>query len=290
MTLFIPVDYHGKKYPQDIKCEVKEVAGHLDKTTIPFCERYSLHTEYSFAKRKLESDLLNKYPVLKQSHRGVPQLWYSKTWAKEFSEFIFDLTNDHEDPEVIEIHPPFRDYCPDYETFCERYSVFEDNIRERFPKTIITMENRAGAQYPYKFLMSSVSDMAECCKMIESKGLHLMLAADYPQFFTAENYDYADIQIDDFISKHSCLDDYKQHISSIHLWGKRKSVKGRWIAHSAGIAEILPGQKLTQFLELIKTFYDDDQKRYFVPEINASSTYLEDMVRSMSEFGIEFTN
>ena len=45
MTIFIPVDYNGKKYPAGISCEVKEIAGHFDNISIPDIERYSLHTE-----------------------------------------------------------------------------------------------------------------------------------------------------------------------------------------------------------------------------------------------------
>lgn len=138
-----------------MKCDVKELAGHLDKTSIPDVQRYSLHTEYSFTKRKLDSALIERYPALKESYKNVPRLWFSEEWAEEFAEFIFDLTDGHPDPEVIEIHPPFRDYCLDFDTFLDRYTVFEDIVLDNFPDTIITMENRAGAQYPTTFLMTT---------------------------------------------------------------------------------------------------------------------------------------
>lgn len=129
MTTFIPVDYHGKSYPPGIKCEVLEIAGHFDKTSIAFADRYSLHTEYSFTKRNMASNLMSKYPVLKGSeYRGIPRLWYSDGWAAEFGEFVIDIVDDRPDPEIIEVHPPFKDYCPTAACFLDRYAIFEDII------------------------------------------------------------------------------------------------------------------------------------------------------------------
>ncbi len=288
MTRFIPVDYHGKKYPHGMKCDVKELAGHLDKTSIPDVQRYSLHTEYSFTKRRLDSALIERYPALKESYRNVPRLWFSEEWAEEFAEFIFDLTDGHPDPEVIEIHPPFRDYCSDFDTFLDRYTVFEDIVLNNFPDTLITMENRAGAQYPTTFLMTTIDDVADCCDTIEDRGCRLHIAMDYPQLFTAEGYDYSDIPIDAFIEKHTCLEGCKKMISSIHLWGKKQNDNGRWVSHAGGLKYILPEDDLDRFMNMLSTFYDDGIERYFVPEINSSEIYIEEIVDLCVEAGIEF--
>ena len=36
---------------------------------------------------------MDKHPILKESYRGVPRLWYSDEWAIEFAEFIFDVSS-----------------------------------------------------------------------------------------------------------------------------------------------------------------------------------------------------
>ena len=54
----IPIIYHNKRYPLGITSNIEEVAGHLDKEYIKPKSRYSLHTEYSHMKRKLDSKLL----------------------------------------------------------------------------------------------------------------------------------------------------------------------------------------------------------------------------------------
>lgn len=289
MTEFIAVNYHNKSYPSGVKCEIEEIAGHLDKESVNKTGRYSLHTEYSYSKRKLNNRTLDRYPALKESVRNIPRLWFNKEWSKQFADFIIDIVGDSSEPEVIEIHPPFKDYCRSFEELFDVYSIFEDTILSKFPSTIITMENRTGSMYPrYGFIMSSVEDMAECGKGIIDCGLKLNLAADYPQMFTAERYDYGDISINEFVEKHRCLEECKKTISSIHLWGKKQNKNGRWIAHAAGLDAILPNEKLDTFMTMLSTFYDDGRPRYLVPEVNASEEYVQEIARHCMEYGIKF--
>ena len=70
------IEYNNIPYPEGYICKIKEVAGHLDKEEIEDKEVYSLHTEYSYGKRKFNSQILEKYLTLKESKKdGVPQLW-----------------------------------------------------------------------------------------------------------------------------------------------------------------------------------------------------------------------
>ena len=121
----IPITYHNKKYPDSIKSDIDEIAGNLDKSKIKVDRKYSLHTEYSHMKRNLDNELLNKYLILKQSNKdNIPQLWKNKEWAKSFAEFIIEMVGDNIPPEIIEIHPPFDDYCSSFTEFFEVYEVF----------------------------------------------------------------------------------------------------------------------------------------------------------------------
>ena len=49
----IPIQYHKRKYPAGIKPKITEVAGNFDVSSIKCEMHYSLHTEYSFAARKI---------------------------------------------------------------------------------------------------------------------------------------------------------------------------------------------------------------------------------------------
>lgn len=57
MSKLIPVRYRRHKYPHGIEARIREVAGHFDIGKIAPDGDYSLHTEYSYARRKLDGVL-----------------------------------------------------------------------------------------------------------------------------------------------------------------------------------------------------------------------------------------
>ena len=50
--ILIPITYHSKKYPENVKSYIDEIAGNFDKDIINPTRKYSLHTEYSHMKRQ----------------------------------------------------------------------------------------------------------------------------------------------------------------------------------------------------------------------------------------------
>ena len=95
MAIFEMVKYHTQSYPTDIPLRIEECAAHLDITSVDADLRYSLHTEYSYRKRKMDSALLTNFPALVGAHKdGVPQLWKDEQWAAEFAQFVFALAGD----------------------------------------------------------------------------------------------------------------------------------------------------------------------------------------------------
>lgn len=75
---FTLVEYNGVPYPEGFASNIKEIAAHFDKCEIEAAENYSLHTEYSYGKRKFDSRLMSRFTELKSSQKdGVPQLWKS---------------------------------------------------------------------------------------------------------------------------------------------------------------------------------------------------------------------
>ena len=140
--ILIPITYHSKKYPVGITSNIDEIAGNFDKSSISPIRKYSLHTEYSHMKRKLDNSLINKYPKLKSSQKdNIPQLWKDKEWAQEFANYIIDLIGNNQPPEIIEVHPPFNDYCLDFDNFFDTYIEFERIILQKYPNVKIFIEN-----------------------------------------------------------------------------------------------------------------------------------------------------
>lgn len=288
----IPITYHSKKYPVGVMSNIDEIAGNFDKDTIKPQRKYSLHTEYSHMKRKLNNKLINKYPELKASERdNVPQLWKNKKWAREFADFIVELIGDNIFPEIIEIHPPFDDYCNNFADFFDIYEEFERIILKKFPDVKIFIENRGGTFYKGgKFIISNGKSIIQFLQELQKRNLNLKLVLDYPQVFSAEAIKMDDIKLKKIIDFNNNIKQYISCIGGFHLWGKRKSKNGRWTSHIGDLNTFFSNNNLLkdEFINSVIDTFDDDMTRYFVPEVNSSEEDLQSIINDLLRFDINF--
>ena len=286
MTSFEMIKYHGQEYPPEIPLNVEEIAAHFDVSHIGGKLKRSLHTEYSYGKRKMNSELLLRYPIISEAHKdGIPQLWKNNAWALQFADFIFSLVGDSADPCVIEIHPPFNDYT-DISRFIEAYSLFKSKIKERFSDTEILIENRCGSVYHGgKFLVSKVQDIAALCNAIEKNQLQLRIAYDVPQIFTAHNAKKEEL----FIRLLEDTKSFRQYIGGVHLWGKKISRTGRIVAHCGDLNTYFGDSEIkAHFLRAFKECFDDDITRKMVLEVNSGNEDLLSIISDLRLVGISF--
>ena len=130
MVQFTPVQYRNKSYPDDIDPVLKELPAHFDSKESLGDFEYSLHTEYSYGKRKFTSPFVQDLPTIKKcAKKGVPQLWYNERWVCEFVVFLKGFVGQNRPLRIIEIHPPFRDYCASLAEFGPLYTRFEAEMR-----------------------------------------------------------------------------------------------------------------------------------------------------------------
>ncbi len=280
---FIFVQYGGHSYPDGIKPDLVEVAGHFDKESIPDLPNYSLHTEYSYGKRKFDTDLMTGFLHLPAANKdGVPQLWKSEEWAEEFARFIFTLTAEQHAPSVIEIHPPFDDYC-NMQAFVKRYKVFENMIHRAWPEVPIVIENRAGSVYHGgKFILSKAVDIVRLSHLIISEEVNLGIVLDFPQLLTGENIRPDKFDADKYKNIINLIYPYREYIKGIHIWGKKKSEKGRWVAHNGNLNDLFPVKEEKElFIEGIHAICNDGRTRFLVPEVNSGAEDLASVVRDV---------
>lgn len=286
MAIFEMVKYHTQSYPTDIPLRIEECAAHLDITSVDADLRYSLHTEYSYGKRKLDSALLTNFPALVGAHKdGVPQLWKDEQWAAEFAQFVFVLAVGAT-PAVIEVHPPFGDYT-DFDSFIRSYSVFERLITERFPEVDLLIENRCGSVYKGgRFLVSKSQEVETLCNLIVQHGLRLKIAYDVPQIYTAHNAK----KQSQFIDLLHQAEAFREQIGGVHLWGKRKSETGRKVAHCGDLTSYFEGDMETKalFLQQFNKCFDDGICRKMVLEVNSGNEDMLSIITDLRENGVVF--
>jgi len=290
MSIFIPIDYDGRRYPEDISPEIKEVSANFDVAYIRPLKEYSLHTEYSYKKRKFNTNLISSFNTIKESHKdSVPKLWVSKKWAEEFSEFIVKLVANNKPPKIIEIHPPFNDYC-NLNDFIEIYKVFEKGISDTYPDTEILIENKYGTLYRGgKFLISNVTDLEKLCESINKNGLKLRVVLDVIQIFSSYNLGPGKFNTEKISSVIRSIYPIRERIKGVHLWGKKKYKTNRYISHKGDLNTYFIDSELKEiFLKELYDLLDDGIPRYFVPEVNSPSEDLISIVEDLKRCGFKF--
>lgn len=204
----------------------------------------------------------------------------SNEWASEFAYFILEITSTSNSPKVIEIHPPFKDYC-NIDQFVERYSIFMSTIHEKYKETEIVIENRVGTRYSgSNFLFSKMDDIIDLCNVIKEHNLDLKVVLDFPQLLTAEHLDTLNF---DMIKYNLCIDklcNYSVFIAGIHIWGKKQGKNGTLTSHVGNLNTYFGNNDVSknEFIKGISKVCNDGIQRYLVPEINSGSTDLESVI------------
>lgn len=276
----IPVKY-GRCLYKKIKPRIVEIPGRFDVKRVNPQMEYSLHTEYSFGKSKFDSPIFNRLRILKDaSYNGIPLLWYNEMWSREFFQFITHLVGQNQPPKVIEIHPPFRDYCSNIDIFLKRYSIFEELINEEYPESAIVIENRSGSRYTKSgFLVSNASDIANLLQRVKKDKYKLKVVLDIPALFKAlGGIEYLNLeQLKDIFQM---FEKNKESIAGIHVWGR----DGR--AHIGNLDSLFNFdiEFKESFLAFLSDYFNDDVLRYLVPEVNSGQEDFDSIISDLSRY------
>ena len=304
MSRLIPVIYRNMNYPFHIEANIHELSGNFHKEKLIVNSPYSLHTEPSSVPKTFCSKIVNDLEHIKEAQRGnIPQLWRSEEWANEFFIFIEWLIDSNIPPEVLEIHPPFNDYCKSFIDFLDIFKVFYDEFKAKYSATTIVIENRFGTRYKGgKFLLSTYSDVLEFCSILSKSNIKLKIVLDYPQLFSAEviphkkkEENWMGPNPSQLVKKielfNQDLEQYKEVIGGFHMWGKLK--KGnRWIPHAGNFNTFFSNNNdlKREFLSSVSSTFNDDIERYFVPEVHSGESDLHSIVTDMEQEGFTFTS
>ena len=305
MTRLIPVVYRNMKYPSHIEANIYEVSGNFyKKKKLVVKSPYSLHTEPSFDSETFNSKIVNDLKYINEAQKdNIPLLWHSEEWANDFFAFIEWLIGDsNESPDVLEIHPPYKDYCPTFKDFLKRFQVFydkfDDTFNTEYHKTTIVIENRFGTRYKGgKFLLSKCCDILEFCKVLKREKINLKIVIDYPQLFSTEvipskkkeeNWMGANPSelLEKIIKFNLDLKKYKDVIGGFHMWGKLKNKDGKgWKPHAGNFDTFFSDNKVFkhEFLSSVFSTFNDDTPRYFVPEVISGIDDLRSIVADMEK-------
>jgi hypothetical protein len=293
--LLIPIGY--KDYPPRVRPALVERPGHFDITTVRVTGRYSLHTEYSAGARKWNSPVVKQFPALTNAQKhGVPELWRSRDWALQFAEFIVAITPSGNPPEVVEVHPPFLNYCPSAATFIDLFIEFEAAMKRRAQNTLIVIENRCGTRYAAPrgsrkspFLVAETADILNLCHALEARKSSLGIALDIPQLLTAHGVTPDMMTAGRLRRLLDPLVEVRDRIASLHLWGKKIQHGAFGAAHNGDLSDYFGGREYdkVQFLACLREILSDGKRRYILPEVNSNAASIS-IVNDLVDAGFLF--
>ena len=240
---------------------------------------YSLHTEYAASQRKISQAIQKNFPSLTATARGVPLLWKDDKWALSFAKWLISIIPAETPPNVVEIHPPFKEDCPDQPTFLSRFNVFADEFLSRFPSTKLVLENRSGSQRHKPFLISTPAECAELAQILPDT---LQLCVDFPQLFTSL-CETAFPTVEEVDSVFHYVTSFRDKVFSIHLWGRENGH-----AHMGDLKSLFQSDEhiMQHFLKrLAHTF--NTRTLYLVPETNSKTEHMEMLLNQIEQSGIE---
>jgi hypothetical protein len=79
-------------------------------------------------------------------------------------------------------------------------------------------------------------------------------------------------------------------IGGVHLWGKTKSASGRWVSHVGTLDTLFCDRNdiKAEFLAALVSGLDDNNPRFFVPEVNSGEEDLHAIVRDLLSAGASY--
>ena len=158
------------------------------------------------------------------------------------------------------------------------------------PNVDILLENRGGSQYKGgKFLIANNIDIIRLSETIEINNLRLRLVLDVPQLFSS-HLRSMEIAEEDIANILQPLTVCRKYIKGLHIWGKRKNLAGKWSAHRGDLNSFFDNNVQTKnhFMSQLRELFNDDIKRYFVPEVNSNDIDLESIIDDFRNIGFKF--
>jgi hypothetical protein len=294
MSKLIPIIYKNMNYPSHIKANIHEVSGNFYKEKLNVKSPYSLHTEPSSIPKVFCSKIVKDFKSINNAQKGnIAQLWFDHGWANDFYEYINELIDKNPPPDLLEIHPPFNDYCKSFDKFFDIFNNFYIKFKKKYPSTTIVIENRFGTRYKGgRFLLSTCSDILEFCKYLKNSNIDIKIVLDYPQLFSSETKKGKKLEnwmgsnplllVEQIIKFNHDIEKYRELIGGFHMWGKLKS-GNRWIPHAGNFDTFFSAnyELKHNFLSSVFSTFNDGIARYFVPEVNSGEEHFHDIVSDM---------
>lgn len=265
INTLIPVKYKGINYPDDIRNTIvfiETINGSIsDNPDAP----YILRLNYS---------------------KDNDKIWKSELELNITINNLVDTFTKYGVPYALELFSPLRSPTYNEEEFFAHYRLLEKGMRKYTNLKIALVNGPSRSNSKPKYLMQSIDDIIKIRNIVKEMKFKLKIAVDISKLINKRNYGR------DYENVFNSLCEIRNSIICIHL----SSIIGNSVIHSVihkddkAYLNKFDYPQIPDFLSRISALFNDNQKRYFVPEGIGSNDDLEELVDDLLRGGFSFSS
>lgn len=263
INILLPAINKGIAYPEDVKSSIVFVETTTGSLNTDPGGTYILRLTYD-----KEKDLIWKDD--EQLNRAINNLQ--------------DTFVAYGPPYALELLPPLRAPAYNEKEFFTRYCQVEKKLKKYADMIIALVNGPQRQKAKARNLMQTTEDIIKIRMLAKELKLRLKISLDISKLITNKNY------CSQFEQDFHQLSEIRQSIVGVHMDSRfpSGSIIDRIYKDDAVYLSQYEYRRLSDYLGSVSALFNDNQRRYFVPEEITSSEALEELTDNLLRAGFSF--
>lgn len=187
-------------------------------------------------------------------------------------------------PLVLELYSPLRSPMYNEKEFFARYNQLEKKLKKYADMTIALVNGPQRHKAKGSYLMQTTEDIIKIRMLVKEQKFRLKISLDLSKLITNKN------NHSQFEQDFNQLSEIRQSIVGVHLANRfpSSSIIDRIYKEDKVYLNQYEYPRLSDFLGSISALFNDNQRRYFVPQEVKSTEELEELTDNLLRAGFSF--
>jgi hypothetical protein len=267
INALLPVSLAGLKYPEDVQCETEYISWLDGKPKSPPNGDYILKVDETFNNARVWQDTEAMISLTKSLNE------------------IFKL---YGTPKLLELAAPVKTDIFDEELFLTCCSIIEKKMKKHSGLKVAIINGTGNQKSKPNSYISTIEDLMKLKVQLRERKIRLQFSIDFPALLAGKRSSYNQSETLGALTK------MKNSIVSMHITNVQNQLSFRSKTRKIGddlTAEFLHKFKYPtydDFYTILRTIFNDNQRRYLIPKNIASNTQLEELVDNLLRAGFAF--
>jgi len=267
INALLPVTQAGLKYPDDVKCETEYIVLMNGELKNPPKGAYILRAD----------ETLNNSSV-----------WQDTEAITSLTKSLNEIFKIYGTPKVLELAAPMKTNSFDEELFLTCCSIIEKKMKKHTGMKVAIVNGPGNQRSRPNSYISTIEDIMKLKVQLRERKMRLQFSIDFPALLAGKRNSYSQGEILGALTK------MKNSIVSIHITNTQNQPSFHSKLRKIGddsTAEYLHKFKYPSyddFYTMLRTVFNDNQRRYMIPKNVANDAQLEELVDNLLRAGFAF--